>query len=87
VTGHHIAQIPQALQVDVQDVDLGTKAASHFGSVDAHHAAADNHHGGRIDPGYTSQQNAVAALGHLQVFGSLLNRHGAGHLTHRGKQR
>ena len=87
LTGHHIAQIAQPIQVDIKDVDLGSQSAGHFGGIDAHRTASDNDNGGRINTGNTPQQNPVAALGHLQKFGALLNRHGTGHLTHGSQQR
>ena len=58
-----------------------------MGGIGAHHAAADHHNGARIDAGNPSQQDARAALGHLQVLGALLNGHAPSHLAHGGEQR
>ena len=83
---HHIAQITQPIQIDIEDVDLGPHSAGSFGGIDAHRTASNNDHGGRINTGHAAQQNPLTALGHLQIFGAQMNRHGTGHLAHRCQQ-
>ena len=83
---HHVAQITQAVQVQVEDIHLGSQAAGHLGRIDSDNPAADNDHIARINPRDSPQQHAVTALGHFQVLGPLLDRHSAGHFAHRGQQ-
>ena len=84
---HHVAQVAQTVQVHVQQVHLGSQAAGHLGRIDPYHAAADHHHRARVHARHTAQQHTVAALGHLQVLGSLLDGHAPGHFAHGGQQR
>ena len=66
---------------------MAPRPAGHLGRVDAHHAAADHHHRARVHAGNAAQQHPVAALGHLQVLGPLLDGHAPGHFAHGGQQR
>jgi len=85
VTRHHIIEVAQPVQVDVENGDVGAQAGGNLGGVGAHHAAAQNHHVGRQDPRDTAQQNAPPLKGSFKKLGALLNAHAPRHLAH-GRQ-
>ena len=80
-------QFAQAVDVDVQDGDVGTQAQGHGGGVGSGNAGAQDNHLGRADAGDAAEQHALAAGRGHQRGGAHLDGQAAGNLGHRGQQR
>ena len=80
-------ELVEALQVLVDDVDLGLHAHGHADGVGAGDAAAQDDHLGGMDAGHAAQEDAGAALHLLQIVGADLHAHPAGDLAHRREER
>ena len=82
-----LVQVLQAVERAVEDGDVRVHAHRHARGVDAHHAAADHQHFGRLHAGHAAEQHAGTALRFLQRMRAGLDRHAAGHFRHRRQQR
>ncbi len=87
VRRHHVGQVAQPLEREVEDRDLRAQSGGHLRRVDADDAAAEDHDLGRRDARHAAEQHAAAAVELLEVLGAFLHRHPAGDLGHRREQR
>ena len=83
VGGHHVRQVTQTLQTEIEDGDLGTEARRHFCRIDPDDAAAQDHYLSWSDSGNTAEEHPTTAVDLLEVLGALLHCHPAGYLRHR----
>ena len=82
-----VVDLAQALEVAVEDVDLGVHAHGQGGGGHAGHAGAEDHDLGAAHAGHAADQRAPAAARAHEVVGAHERGHPAGHLAHRGEQR
>eukprot|EP01137_Pigoraptor_chileana_P005243 Opistho-2@48068 len=79
-------ELAQAVHILVQHRDPRAQAHGHLQRMGADHAAAQYHHLGRGNTWHPTQQHAHATLALLQMRGTGLDGHAAGHLAHRRQQ-
>jgi len=82
----NVVQLPQAVEVAVDDSHVGAHPDGHLGGVDSHDASAQDHHVGRRYSRHAAQQDAAAAIGFLQILRAHLDGHASGHLAHGREQ-
>ena len=87
VARHHVVEVAQAIEIDVENGDVGAEAGGDLGGVGADDAAAENDDVGRQHARHAAEQNAAALERPFQKLRPLLNAHAAGHLAHRRQQR
>jgi hypothetical protein len=87
VRRHHVAEVAQAVEVDVEQAHVGAEARRHLRRVGADHATAEDHHGRRFDARHTAEQDAAPAIVLLEADRADLHRHAAGDFAHRRQQR
>ncbi len=77
---------PQAVEVLVEEDDLGLHALGDPGRVPPHVARAQHHHPGRAHAGGAAQQHPPPALLPLEEVGADLGGHAPRHLAHGGEE-
>ena len=77
----------QAVEVLVDEHDLGLHASGDPGRVPPDVSGAQHHDFGRSHAGRASHQHSAATVVPFEEVGALLRRQPAGHLAHRGQQR
>jgi hypothetical protein len=77
----------EALEVPVEEQDLGLHALSDPGRVPSHVAGAEHDHACRSHAGGPAQQHSSSPGVPLEVMSTDLGRHAARHLAHRGEER
>ncbi len=87
VGGHDVFQIPQPVDVDVQDGDVGLKPRRDLGRVLADDSTPQNHDVSRWYARYSAEQNPAAFLRSFEKLRPLLNAHAAGNFAHRRQTR
>ena len=84
---HDVVEVAQAVEVDVEDPDVGAQAGGDLGRVGADDSAAQDGDLGRGDARHAGEQDSAPFLGPLQVLGPFLDAHPAGDLAHRRQER
>ena len=79
------SELLQSGQRDICNGDVRSHAGSDTGSSLTHRTTAQHQDLGRFDTRHTGHQLALAALGLLQVVGTILCGHASCHLTHRNE--
>jgi len=82
-----VFEVRQHGRVQIEDGYIGADANRHAHSVGASGSATDHNHAARSDTRNAAQQDAAAAVGHLQRPRSELDRELAGDARHRCEQR
>ena len=82
----NVVQLPETVQVPINNRDVRSKPASNFRGVMPNNASTQYHDVGGRGPGNASKQNAPSAIGGLQVLRADLHRHPARHFAHRCQQ-
>ena len=86
--GRHLRrQLFQSGQRHVGNGDVSSHACGNAGSSLSNRTTAQDEDFSRFHAGHASHQLALAALGLLQVVGTVLRSHTSCHLAHRDKQR
>ena len=86
--GRHLgSELFQTGQRHIGDGDIGSHAGSDTRCRLTHGAASQYEHAGRLHAGHASHEFSLSTLCLLQVVGSVLGSHPAGHLTHGNEQR
>src|SRR5699024_12628897 len=80
-TGEGLVDLPQAGDVDVDDLDVRSEAQSHAGGVRAEHTGADHDDIRAFDPGHAGRPDAAAAAGLEQAVLADLGRPASGVLA------
>ena len=57
---HHVVKIAQAVEVDIQNGDIGAQARGHLGGIGSHDAATQHHDVGRQHARHSPQKDAPA---------------------------
>ena len=73
----------QAVEVHVEDRDVGAQAERDAGGVDSDGAGAEDGDVARGHARHAGQQDAAAAVGLGEIEGALLHGQAPGHLAHR----
>ena len=87
VRRHHVVEVAQPVEVDVEDDDVRAEAGRDLGGVGADDAAAEDDDVGRQHARHAAEQDAAALERPLQVLRPFLDAHPAGDLAHRRQQR
>ena len=85
VGAEEVVQLLQALEVHVQDGDVGAHAYGDLAGVHAHGAAAEDDYVGFRGTGDAGQEDAFAAEAFFKVLGAFLDGEAAGDLGHGGQ--
>ncbi len=80
VSRHHIRQVAQTLQAQVEDGDFRTEPGGHLRGIDADDPTAQNHNLGRSNARNSTKENTAPAIELLEILGALLDGHPARHL-------
>lgn len=87
VRRHDVFQIPQSVDVDVEDRNLGLKAGCNLSGVLTNDSAAEDHDVRGENSGDSAQQDTAAFLWTFEILGAFLNAHASGDFAHRSQQR
>ncbi len=87
VLGHDIVEVAKAIEVDIEDSNVGAQAGGDFRGVGADDATAQDGDVGGGDSGHAGEEDAAAFLGPFEEFRALLDAHSPGDLAHRGQER
>ena len=87
VAGHHVVEVAQAIEVDIEDIDAGAEPGGDLGGIGADHAAAEDDDAGRSNAGHAGEQDAAALERPLQKLRPFLNAHPPRDLAHRRQER
>ncbi len=82
-----VVELAEAVEVEVDEGDLGAHAEGDFGGVGADDAAADDADVAGGDAGNSAEEDAAAAVFLFEVGCADLDGHSSGYFAHRGKQR
>src|SRR5580658_224842 len=82
-----VVQVAEAVEVEVDEGDLGAEAEGHFGGVGADDAASDDADVAGRDAGDAAEQDAAAAVLLFEVGSADLDGETAGDLGHGGEER
>ena len=82
-----VVEVAEAVEVEVDEGDLGADAEGDLGGVGADDAAADDADVAGRDAGDAAEEDAAAAVLLFEVGGADLDGHAAGDLGHGGEQR
>ena len=83
----HVVEIPQPLEVGIEQANTGAKARSHLGGIGPDAARPEHRHMGRCHARHATKQDAAAHLRLLEILRPLLDAHPPRHLAHRNQQR
>jgi hypothetical protein len=84
---HRDIEKPHALEIDLENRDVGTDARRDARGIDAGRATADDQHLAGQDARHTAEQNAATAAMPGQMIGTDHDRHAPRDLAHRLEQR
>src|SRR4051812_17780956 len=87
VAAENVVELAQAVQVHVNDSDVGAEAESHLGRIRADDAAADDHNVRGRDSGDAAEEDAASTFFFFQIAGPDLHGHAACDFRHGSQQR
>ncbi len=85
IGGHDVVEVAEAVEVNVEEGDVGPEAGGDFGGVVADDASAQDDDIGGGDAGDAAEEDAAAHHRFFEVFGAFLDAHFSRDFGHRGE--
>ncbi len=84
--GEDVVELAQAVEIAIDDADVGAHAERDFGGVGADYASAEDDDVGGGDAGDAAEEQAAAAVRPFEILGADLDGHAPGDFAHGREQ-